>query len=44
VGPGGQVLATGPYGVDAESLTVVEVNEGQPVARRAGRSGDGAEA
>jgi predicted amidohydrolase len=43
VGPGGRVLATCPYGVDAESLTVVEVSENQPVARRAGRSGDGAE-
>jgi predicted amidohydrolase len=33
VGPGGQVLAMGPYGVDAESLTVVEVSESAPTAR-----------
>ena len=36
VGPGGQLLAMGPYGVDAESLTVVEVSEGAPIARSAG--------
>src|SRR6266850_3160610 len=36
VGPGGQVLAMGPYGVDAESLTVVEVSESAPIARGAG--------
>jgi len=36
VGPGGQVLGMGPYGVDAESLTVVEVSESAPIARGAG--------
>jgi len=36
VGPGGQVLAMGPYGVDAESLTVVEVSKSAPVARVTG--------
>jgi predicted amidohydrolase len=36
VGPGGQLLAMGPYGVDAESLTVVEVSESALTARGAG--------
>jgi predicted amidohydrolase len=36
VGPGGQVLAMGPYGADAESLTVVEVSASAPIARGAG--------
>lgn len=36
VGPGGQLLAMGPYGVDAESLTVVEVSESAPTARSTG--------
>lgn len=33
VGPGGRTLATGPYGVDAEALTVVEVAQSQPGPR-----------
>lgn len=36
VGPGGEVLATGPYGVDAESLVVVEVEPRPPVAEGTG--------
>lgn len=33
VGPGGEVLARAPYGVDAESLTVVEIAPRAPRAR-----------
>ena len=33
VGPGGEILATAPYGVDAEALVVVEVDQRPPVAR-----------
>jgi hypothetical protein len=33
VGPGGRTLAVGPYGVDAEALTVVEVTQSQFVPR-----------
>ena len=35
VGPGGGVLARGPYGVDAEALVVVEVEPRRPVAEGA---------
>ena len=35
VGPGGEVLARGPYGVDAEALVVVEVEPRAPVAEGA---------
>jgi len=31
VGPGGEVLAWGPYGVDAEALVVVDVELRPPV-------------
>jgi hypothetical protein len=33
VGPGGRTLAVGPYGVDAEDLTIVEVTATPPIAR-----------
>jgi predicted amidohydrolase len=36
IGPGGKILAIGPYGVDAEALTVVEVELRQPLARGTG--------
>jgi predicted amidohydrolase len=36
VGPGGEVLATGPYGVDAEALVVVEVDPRPPVGAGTG--------
>jgi predicted amidohydrolase len=35
VGPGGEILARGPYGVDAEALVVVEVEPQQPLAEGA---------
>jgi predicted amidohydrolase len=39
VGPGGEVLARAPYGVDAEALTVVEVRPRPPIARGTGFAG-----
>ena len=39
VGPGGEVLARGPYGVDAEALVVVEVEPRGPVAAGADIAG-----
>jgi predicted amidohydrolase len=36
VGPGGQILARGPYGEEAEQLIVVEVEPAKPVARGTG--------
>ena len=36
VGPGGQVLAQGPYGVGAEALVEVEVRSRSPIARGTG--------
>lgn len=39
VGPGGRVLAKGPYGADAQTLIPVEVDPAPPIARGTGISG-----
>jgi len=33
VGPGGEILAEGPYGHDAEALVIIEVEPQPPIAR-----------